>query len=111
MSANTFTDGITVRIFVDEDDRIGDEPSHVALIMFLKNHGVAGVTAFRGLEGFGTHHTLHAATPFAWRPNLPIVIETVGEEALLLPLLDQLREMMNKGLITLSPVRFLQVSR
>ena len=110
MSLNTFTDGAILRIFVDEDDRISEQPAHVALIMFLKDHGVGGVTVFRGLEGFGTHHTLHAATPFAWRPNLPIVIEVVGEEARLLPLLDHLRAMMSKGLLTLSPVRFLQVS-
>ena len=110
MSLNTFTDGAILRIFVDEDDRIGEQPAHVALIMFLKKQGVDGVTAFRALEGFGTHHTLHAATPFAWRPNLPIIIEVVGEEACLLPLLDPLRAMIHKGLLTLSPVRFLQVS-
>ncbi len=110
MSLNTFTDGTIVRIFVDEDDRIGEQSAHAAIILFLKDHGVGGVTAFRGLEGFGTHHTLHAATPFAWRPNLPIIIEVVGEEARLLPLLDQLRGMMHKGLLTISPVRFLQVS-
>ena len=110
MSLNDFTEGVTLRIFVDEDDRIGDQPAHIALITFLKEHGVGGVTAFRGLEGFGVHHTLHAATPMAWRPNLPIILEIVGEEARLLPLLDDLRGMMRKGLLTLSPVRFLHIS-
>ena len=74
-NAADFRDGKLLRIFVDEADRRGLQPTYTAIVEFLRKRGVAGATVFRGIEGFGGHGEVHIAKVFSWLPNLPILIE------------------------------------
>lgn len=104
-----FRNGSILRIFLDENDRIDGQPMHLVLVTFLKNHGLSGVTVFRGVEGFGEHRTIHTANALAWLPNLPILLEVVDEWEHLEPILSEIKSMVTEGLITLAPVRFLRI--
>jgi uncharacterized protein len=105
-----FRDGKILRIFVDETDRSGMQPTYTAIVEFLRGHGVSGATVFRGVEGFGGHQEIHAATVFAWRPNLPIVIEVVDDAAVLEPLLPTLEGLIGEGLLTLESIEYMRLS-
>jgi PII-like signaling protein len=111
MSASEFTEGKLLRIFLDENDRTGLQPTYTAIVEFLRRRGVSGATVFRGIEGFGEHHEIHIAKIFRWVPNLPILIEVVDDWAVLEPLLGDLERMLGEGLLTIESVRYLRLRR
>ena len=106
-----FREGKLLRIFVDENDRTGMQPTYTAVVEYLREKGVAGATVFRGIEGFGGHGQVHVAKAFSWMPNLPVLIEVVDEWPALEPLIDELREMVGEGLLTIEAAQFLQLRR
>lgn len=105
-----FRSGKLLRIFVDETDRHGLQPLYTAIVQRLRARAVAGATVFRGVEGFGCHDRVHAATVFAWLPNLPIVIEVVDDADKLEALLPELRAMIGEGLVTLEAAEYLKLT-
>lgn len=106
-----FRDGKLMRIFVDENDRRGVQPLYTAIVEFLRKHGVAGATVFRGIEGYGVHDQVHIAKVFSWTPNLPILIEVVDDEEKLRPLIPDLEALVGEGLITLEAASYLRLQR
>jgi hypothetical protein len=109
VTAADFRDGKLLRIFLDERDRSGVQPTYTAVVEFLRKTGVAGATVFRGIEGFGGHHRMHVARVFSWSPNLPILIEVVDDWSVLEPLLPQLESMVGEGLITIEAAQYLRL--
>ena len=109
--ASDFRQGKLLRIFIDENDRSGFSPLYTAIIELLRKRGVSGATAFRGIEGYGSHERIHMAKIFSWVPNLPILIEVVEDVSVLEPLLAELQALIGEGLITLENVEYLRVSR
>jgi hypothetical protein len=109
MTAREFQDGRLLRIFIDEQDRSGVQPTYTAIVEFLRKAGVSGATAFRGIEGFGGHGEVHVAKVFSWLPNLPILIEVVDDWSVLEPLMPELEEMVGEGLLTIEPVRYMRL--
>ena len=109
MTAADFREGKLLRIFLDERDRSGVQPTYTAVVEYLRKHGVSGATVFRGIEGFGGHHEMHVARVFSFSPNLPIVIEVVDDWSVLEPLLAQLESMIGEGLLTVEGVTYLRL--
>jgi uncharacterized protein len=109
-TAQTFQDGKLLRIFVDERDRTGLEPTYTAIVDFLRKRGVAGATVFRGIEGFGGHGEVHIAKVFSWLPNLPILIEVVDDWSALEPIIGELEKMVGEGLLTIEAAQYLRLS-
>lgn len=107
--APEFQDGKLMRIFLDEKDRSGMQPTYTAVVEFLRKHGVAGATVFRGIEGFGGHRQMHVAKVFSWVPNLPVVIEAVDDWSVLEPLMHELEKLIGEGLITIEAAQYLRL--
>jgi len=106
-----FQDGKLLRIFVDETDRRGLQPTYTAIVEFLRKRGVAGATVFRGIEGFGGHGQVHIAKVFSWLPNLPILIEVVDDWSVLEPLIGELESLIGEGFITVEAAQYLRLSK
>jgi hypothetical protein len=51
-----------VRIYVNEDDRAGGRPLHLAILELLRRENAQGATVLRGVEGFGATGQLHVRT-------------------------------------------------
>ncbi len=109
--AADFKEGTLLRIFVDEDDRAGAQPLYTAVVELLRKRGIAGATVFRGIEGFGSRHQIHAASVFSWAPNLPIVIEVVEDSAVIERVLPELQTVIHDGLITVEAAHYLRLSK
>jgi PII-like signaling protein len=108
-----FKVGRLLRIFIGEHDTWHGAPLHRALLELLRRENVAGASAFRGIEGFGAHHEIHAAKVFAPRAKLPILIEVVDDEEKIEALIPKIEEMVSEGTVTLERVeycRFLPVA-
>jgi PII-like signaling protein len=97
-TAQDFRDGKLLRIFVDEADRRGLQPTYTAIVEFLRKRGVAGATVFR-------------AKVFSWLPNLPILIEVVDDWPVLEPLIGELEALMGEGLLTVEAAQYLRLSK
>ncbi|MGP6157926.1 MAG: DUF190 domain-containing protein [Vulcanimicrobiaceae bacterium] len=106
-----FNDGKLLRIFLDDSDRTGLQPTYTAVIEFLRQRGVSGATVFRGIEGFGSHNQVHVAKVFSWLPNLPILIEVVDDWDKLEPLIGELKKMVGEGLLTVEAAEYLRLTR
>jgi len=111
ISTPGFREGKLLRIFVDEHDRIGVQPSYTAIVDFLRKHSVSGATVFRGVEGFGGHNEMHVAKVFSWLPNLPILIEVIDDWSVLEPLIAELESLVGEGLLTIEDVHYLRLSK
>ncbi|MFY9781482.1 MAG: DUF190 domain-containing protein [Candidatus Baltobacteraceae bacterium] len=109
MATSGFQAGKLLRIFLDDNDRTGVEPTYAAVAEFLRRKGVSGATVFRGIEGFGSHSQMHASKVFSWLPNLPILIEVIDDWAKLEPLVDDLRKMIGEGLLTVEDVEYSRI--
>ncbi len=105
------TTGKLLRIFVDEEDRYQGQPLYMAIVDALRAAGFTGATVLKGIEGFGTHNTVHAARVFDMSTNLPILIEVIEEEGKVLAFIPTLREMIAEGLITLENLELMRISR
>lgn len=96
--------GKLLRIFIGESDTWHGRPLYEAIVLRLREEGLAGATVFRGIEGFGAHSRLHTARILRLSEDLPLLIEVVDNgEAIerVLPILD---EMVSEGLVTMENV-------
>jgi len=92
-------------IYVGESDRQDHRPLYQAIVESLREKGVAGATATRGIEGFGRKSRIHISGILRMSEDLPVVISAVdGREKIeeVLPLIDS---MVSEGLVTLQEVR------
>ena len=90
-----------LRIYVNEDDQVGHQPAHVAVVGLLKREGAAGATVLRGLEGFGSSGVVHTVNLGDLVEKLPIVIEWIDTPERIDRLLPKLEQMLPRALVTL----------
>ncbi len=100
-----------MRICVDEGDRSGGAPLHIAIVDELRRAGRSGATVFKGIEGYGSHGNVRAARVFDLSTNLPVLIEVIDEEERIAGVIPRLRELIAEGLITLERVEMIPLRR
>jgi PII-like signaling protein len=96
--------GKRLRIFLGEAQEWQGKPLYQAIVEAVQQHGAAGATVMRGIEGFGPEHHLSTERLLDVSENLPIIIDIVEREDridALLPLLDR---MVQQGMITVTCV-------
>lgn len=84
-------EGHLLRIFLGESDRHEGLPLYEWLVRKAREHGLAGATVLRGLEGFGAHSRVHTAKILRLSTDLPIVVEivdTIEKIEAFLPVVD-----------------------
>jgi len=97
-------EGHLLRIFIGESDRHEHMPLYEWIVRRAREHGLAGATVLRGLEGFGAASRLHTTRILRLSSDLPVVIEIVDTREKIeafLPLVDAAIE---EGLATLERV-------
>lgn len=100
--------GKLLRIYISEHDQYNGKPLYEAMVSKCQELQLAGVTVFRGLEGFG--HASEVHRPHLLTHDQPIVItviETPEKSAQALPVFQQ---MMNTGIIAITDVEVTVVS-
>lgn len=100
---------LLLRIFIGEDDWVGDRPLYEAIILKAREMQLAGATVLRGPMGFGHSSRLHTAKILRLSEDLPLVIEIVDSEEKINGFLPALEDLMTtSGLVTLEKVQVLQ---
>lgn len=97
-------EGHLLRIFIGEDDRFEGQPLYHWLVRKAREHGLAGATVLRGLEGYGANSRLHTARILRLSTDLPIVVEIVDTKEKIEAFLPLVDEAIAEGLATLEKV-------
>lgn len=107
MSANLKLEGegILLRIYIGEADRLDGAPLYEALVQRARERGLAGATVLRGLEGFGAHNLIHTARIQRLAEDLPVVVEIVDQKEKVEAFLPELDEIIKEGLVTTEKVQ------
>ncbi|RMI03601.1 MAG: DUF190 domain-containing protein, partial [Calditrichaeota bacterium] len=70
--------GKLLRVYLGEGDRYKGKPLFEAIVLKLREIGLAGATVVRGIEGFGPNsRVIHSARLLRLSEDLPILIEVV----------------------------------
>jgi hypothetical protein len=100
--------GKLLRLYVSEHDRCDGKPLYEAIVALCQELNLAGVTVFRGLEGFGHTSEVHRAHLFTH--DQPIVITIVESRERVTAALPILQQMMKTGVIAVTDVAMTLVS-
>ena len=112
---NLTGEGKLLRIFIGESDKVLHKSLFEAIVLSAREHGIAGTTVLRGVEGFGANSRyIHAAKLLRLSEDLPIVIEIVDTEEKInsfLPIMNELLESSAGGaMVTLEKVNVIRYS-
>jgi PII-like signaling protein len=97
-------EGKLVRLFMGESDTWHGRPLYEAIVLRVREEGLAGSTVLRGIEGFGASSRMHTSRLLELSSDLPVVIEIVDTEEKIDAILPVLDEMVTDGLITVERV-------
>ena len=101
---NLPNDGKLLRVFIGESDKHEGKPLFEWIVQKAREHGLAGATVLRGLEGFGAHSRLHTAKILRLSSDLPIVVEIVDTEEKIEAFLPVIDDAVDEGLATVERV-------
>ncbi|HTU46876.1 MAG TPA: DUF190 domain-containing protein [Bryobacteraceae bacterium] len=100
--------GKLLRLYVSEHDRYDGKPLYEAIVARCQELKIAGVTVFKGLEGFGHMAEMHR--PHLFTHDQPIVITVVESPEKAAEALPILRGMMESGVIAVTDVEMTFIS-
>jgi uncharacterized protein len=102
------TDARIVTIYVNSTDQYHGQPLYSAIVQRCKEHGIAGATVTRCVEGYGGSGHIHTARLLELSENLPVRIEIVDIADRIGPLLERLNDMIGEGLLTVANVHVIR---
>lgn len=88
-----------LKIYISEDSKYKGHNLYYALVIKLKEIGMAGVTVTRGLVGYGESKTIHNAKILDLSSSLPIIIEAIDESEKIDKAMPIIKQMVDKGLV------------
>jgi PII-like signaling protein len=101
-------EGQLLRIFIGESDKYEGMPLYEWIVRKAREHGMAGATVLRGMEGFGAHSRVHTAKILRLSEDLPIIVEIVDTSDKIEKFLPLIDKAVSEGLATLekAEIRF-----
>ena len=103
--------GKRLRVFIGELQEWQGKPLYRAILELAQQHGIAGATVLRGIEGFGPEHHLSTERLPDISDNLPVIVEIVESEDRIETLLPALDRLVQRGTITVAPVEIVYSGR
>jgi PII-like signaling protein len=91
-------------IFVGESHTWHQRPLYTEIIHRAHRAGLAGASAFRGIEGFGASSRIHTNRLFAVGQQVPVAIVIVDNDERIKAFLPELDEIVQQGLVILDEV-------
>jgi len=95
---------LRLTVFVGESDQWHHRPLSSEIVRRARAAGLAGATAFRGVEGFGASSVVHTTRLLSLSEDLPVAIVIVDDESRVRGFLPELDELVGEGLVVLDEV-------
>jgi len=100
--------GKLLKVYLGETEKWKGKTLYHQLVLKLKEEGIAGVTVYRGIEGYGADKVLHSAKILDLSADLPMVIEAVDTEENITKVLPLVQEMVPRGLVMVVDVEIIK---
>ena len=94
-------------IYIGEGDRHGHHSLSVEIVRRAHQTGLAGVSVFRGVEGYGKSNHIHTTRILSLSDDLPVSIVIVDGAEAVMAFADEILELVEGGLITVEDVEVL----
>jgi uncharacterized protein len=91
-------------VFVGESDHHGRTPLATEIVQRAHAAGMAGASAFRGIEGYGASNHIHTTRILSLSDDLPIAVVIVDTDERIQAFLPELDELITEGLVILDEV-------
>jgi len=97
-----------MKIYISENTKYHGHSLYHALVLKLKEIGMAGVTVTRGIEGFGQDKSLHTTSILDLSLSLPIIVEVIDIPERIEKAIPIVEQMVNEGLIMVTDVNVIK---
>ncbi len=97
-------------IYLDETDKFEGKPVYEAMLNLFHAKGIAGVSVFRGVAGYGGDGMFHTSKILELSTNMPVKLEVVESEDVINRIMPDVYQMVEKGLVELSDTNVLKCS-
>jgi PII-like signaling protein len=91
-------------VIVEEDAAFNHKPLYQEIVQRAHDSGLAGASAFRGIEGFGSSRDVHTTRILSLTARLPVMIVIIDSEQKIRDFLPQLDELDVRGVVALDEV-------
>src|SRR5205823_4419321 len=95
-------------ILIGEQDRVGHHSLATEVVKRAHAGGLAGVTVFRGVEGYGASNHIHTTRILSLSDDLPIAVIIIDTDERIQAFLPELDELITKGLVIIDDVEVLK---
>jgi PII-like signaling protein len=96
-----------LRLHFSEQDLYDGAPLYQAVVRKCQAFGIAGITVFRGMEGYGESTEIHR--PRILAHDQPIVVTIVESADNIEKLMPEIENMLDTGMIAISDVEIIRV--
>lgn len=99
-----------MRIYVGGEDKWKNKPLHQALVEAMRANDLAGVTVYRGIQGYGAHRRASTDKPLQLSRDQSVMLTVIDTEEKLQAFLPLVEQMVLEGLVVLSDVDIIKYS-
>jgi PII-like signaling protein len=96
-----------LRLHFSEQDRSDGDPLYEAIVKKCQAFGIAGITVFRGMEGYGESTEIHRARILAH--DQPIVVTIIESAENIERLMPEIENVLDTGMIAISDVEKIRI--
>lgn len=100
-----------LRVYIGESDRYNGTALFNAIVMKAKELDIAGVSVFRGIEGYGAHSRIHTASIVDLSSDLPVLVEIIDSQEYINKILPFLDEVLTEGMVTIDDVEIIKYGK
>lgn len=100
-----------LKIYISENSMVHGHTLYHALVMKLKEIGMAGVTVTRGIEGYGQGKRLHSHRLLELSYELPVIVEVIDIPERIAKAIPVVEEMVNEGLILVTDAHVIKYGK
>jgi hypothetical protein len=93
--------GYMLRLIIGESDKHEGQRLYEWLVLKARECGIAGATVMRGMMGYGASSRIKTSSILRLSEDLPIIVEFIDTERMLLEFLELIEPVHKGGLVTL----------
>jgi uncharacterized protein len=102
---------VLLRLILSESRRFDHKAMFMRIVELLREEGMAGATAVKGVAGFGHDRHVHTDTIEVLALGLPIVIDVVDTQEHIDHVLPKLEALMDGGVITVERAHVIRYTK
>lgn len=100
-----------LKLYLGETDQYKGQALYHEITLKAKDMDMAGVTVYKGIEGFGAASRIHTINIFNLSDNLPVMVELIDTEIKINKFIEVIENMITKGiLITVKDLEVIKYS-